>query len=554
MSGTQVYIKTTGGSDNLQRWGEGTSNNADSYRFRIDQNFNFIANTGTSGGGDNFIVRSATGKVGIGTTTTSNAQLELIGTDPNDNVSRIANIRDNRSFAANVGGGISFFGKYNSSGDYSTFAHIVAGKTNATDGDYSGYLSFKTRSSSALPAERMRIDSNGNVGIGGAPASDSGLHLQGDGKRILIDSDDYNLVSLGRRSSSGAGLDKAYFRMRHGSTNTVVIDTDGDSYFNGGNVVIGGTTQQGGGLLTLEGPDAAMLTLHRTADTGDQEILFYDHGDHNATIIGKTGGDLQFRTNGRNSVAMHLKSDGNVGIGTTNPNATLHVDPAPNVTTSFGSPLIKVGGDNSWGGNGSIYSIGFGYVDSSVPTKSPAEIGLLTTDNSGHTKGALVFATRNVDTNTAPSERMRIHSDGEVTMPSQPAFRVDQTYLSGRGTNYYLVDFSDTQTNCFDIGNNFNNNIFTAPVDGVYFFSCSVRVDSVSGYFRVYISKNSSTDTNTNLHAIVGNGISTDYENLQVSGTLYLSENDTARVYIYSNSDSNWTSQGEGHFSGFLVG
>ena len=156
--------------------------------------------------------------------------------------------------------------------------------------------------------------------------------------------------------------------------------------------------------------------------------------------------------------------------------------------------------------------------------------------------------------NTVGSIRMKIHSDGEVTMPLQPAFRVDQTGQSGRSTGYYTVVFSGSQTNCFDIGNNFNNNIFTAPVDGVYFFSCSIRVDSVSGYFRIYISKNSSTDTNINLHAIVGNGISTNYENLQVSGTLYLSETDTARVIVYSDSDSNWTSQGEGHFSGFLVG
>ena len=76
----------------------------------------------------------------------------------------------------------------------------------------------------------------------------------------------------------------------------------------------------------------------------------------------------------------------------------------------------------------------------------------------------------------------------------------------------------------------------------------------MSGYFRVYITKNNSTDTNTNLHAIVGNGISTNYENLQVSGTLQLSDGDTVKVFIYSDSDSSWTSQGEGHFSGFLIG
>ena len=59
LSGTQVYIKKLDESTNLQRWGEGTSG-ASTYRFRIDQGFKFIAN---SGSGDKFILFSDTGNV-----------------------------------------------------------------------------------------------------------------------------------------------------------------------------------------------------------------------------------------------------------------------------------------------------------------------------------------------------------------------------------------------------------------------------------------------------------------------------------------------------------
>tara|TARA_B100001094_G_scaffold180239_2_gene174576 strand:- start:10778 stop:13138 length:2361 start_codon:yes stop_codon:yes gene_type:complete len=116
--------------------------------------------------------------------------------------------------------------------------------------------------------------------------------------------DQSSLVDFGMRATT--------LRFATGSAERLRILANGSVVIGGGNSF----AQQGGGLLTLEGPDAAMLVLHRTADTGDQEIQFHDHGDFNSAIAGKTGGALQFRTNGNSTVAMHLDSSGNVGIGT----------------------------------------------------------------------------------------------------------------------------------------------------------------------------------------------------------------------------------------------
>ena len=58
LSGTQVYIKKLDGNTNLMRWGEGSGQNT--YRFRIDQTFKFIAN---SGSGDNIILNSTNGHI-----------------------------------------------------------------------------------------------------------------------------------------------------------------------------------------------------------------------------------------------------------------------------------------------------------------------------------------------------------------------------------------------------------------------------------------------------------------------------------------------------------
>tara|TARA_A100001515_G_scaffold42048_2_gene33196 strand:+ start:1452 stop:2930 length:1479 start_codon:yes stop_codon:yes gene_type:complete len=219
----------------------------------------------------------------------------------------------------------------------------------------------------------------------------------------------------------------ADFRVEsNGNANMLFVD--------GGNNRVGIGEGSPDTLLMITG-DAAALTIEdngsysadsvssfigfngQDAAGSNRDLAYINVGQHAG---GNGTGSIDFQTRIAGTVASRLKIDsaGNVGIGRSNPTVALTVDPAANVTTSFGSPLVQVGGNNSWGGNGSIQSIGFGYIDSTVPTKSPGEIGFVTTDNSGHTKGALVFATRNVDTDTAPSERVRVRQDGNVGIGS----------------------------------------------------------------------------------------------------------------------------------------
>ena len=77
ISGTQVYIKKLDANTNLMRWGEGDGSTADSYRFRIDQTFDFIAN---SGSGDTFLIDSDTGSVSIGHGGVPGAKVDIVST------------------------------------------------------------------------------------------------------------------------------------------------------------------------------------------------------------------------------------------------------------------------------------------------------------------------------------------------------------------------------------------------------------------------------------------------------------------------------------------
>jgi hypothetical protein len=102
----------------------------------------------------------------------------------------------------------------------------------------------------------------------------------------------------------------------------VKIDTNGDSYFNGGNVGIG-TTSPTGYRLVVENTSEDLLKLHNSTDGLDALISFTNPGGTLGRIQGIDNGGLGFdvgdNAGGIISNAMFVKNNGNVGIGTTNP-------------------------------------------------------------------------------------------------------------------------------------------------------------------------------------------------------------------------------------------
>ena len=131
-----------------------------------------------------------------------------------------------------------------------------------------GYLAFNTDSSGGSDVERMRIDADGNVGIG-TSSPDEKLHL--------------------------SGTDQTYIRIE--STRT------------------GGSTEDLGGIL-FEGNDSTA-----SANGIRASILATYEGTAGATI-------LSFSTasnSGSNTERMRITSTGNVGIGTSSPSAKLHI-------------------------------------------------------------------------------------------------------------------------------------------------------------------------------------------------------------------------------------
>jgi hypothetical protein len=68
------------------------------------------------------------------------------------------------AFAINKGGSIAFRGLASSGGSIQNFGEIAGRKEQATDGNFRGYLQFNVNNGTVT--ERMRLDSNGNLGVG----------------------------------------------------------------------------------------------------------------------------------------------------------------------------------------------------------------------------------------------------------------------------------------------------------------------------------------------------------------------------------------------------
>lgn len=165
--------------------------NIDSNNNDTDKAF-IIQNNALKAGTELFRIQE-NGNIGIGTTVPL-AITDIQGTNvtlyAGNYVGSVGTIylRGNDAYnSGTAGAGIYLRGKYDSSSNVTTFGAISAIKENNIDGNYAGALTFlsRTNGQGSGAAEKMRIDSNGNVGIGtSSPAAK--LEITGSSSDVLF--------------------------------------------------------------------------------------------------------------------------------------------------------------------------------------------------------------------------------------------------------------------------------------------------------------------------------------------------------------------------------
>ena len=320
------------------------------------------------------------GNVGIGTTS-PDKKLQI--SESNTSTSDTSGLKiTNASVTSNTNAGI-LFENYDNNGAW--IRSIRTGSSN-------GKLSFGTNSGAGIAesniSERMVIDHNGNVGIGTtSPTTSMKLDVVGGDFRVSDVAGDDG-IEIGWSAGGGYGFVQAYDRNASSFRDLVVNNSL--TIEDGGNVGIGTTNPSY--PFSLENPTTGLISRIYNTNSNGQGLLIRAGATSSATRAFQVASS-------NDTKIMTVNSNGNVGIGTTNPSQKLHVN--GNVDIDNGGILLQ-----------QAYSLNFGVSGYDILMPSTTRVGIKTAG----TERVTILNTGNVGIGTTnPTEKLHVEGNIELT-------------------------------------------------------------------------------------------------------------------------------------------
>jgi hypothetical protein len=195
------------------------------------------------------------------------------------------------------------------------------------------------------------------------------------------------------------------------------------------------------GAATFSGSVTALNATFKNQGSAPNNTLFVQTSDYasgsvgsvlrlgHVATTGSTTAIIQNLTAGGTAAGNISFPEGNVGIGTASPLSKLTVWTPTTQSNAGVWSNCGIAMHNSTS-VGDYSQIGLGYA--TVGTNAAAYIGLISTSAASYGKGDIVFGTRDVTTDTQPTERMRITSGGFLKASN------NGTYLSSAG-NFHEI-------------------------------------------------------------------------------------------------------------------
>ena len=257
------------------------------------------------------------------------------------------------------------------------------------------------------------------------------------------------------------------------------------------------------------------------------------HGTHDIDEFSNAG-----RSN-YNKVSIRA-GDPNDGTSPTNDNSAIKIYPAGNRGTTAGTLSGGIAWQHLDPSNGSW--------DSLYGAGSQMWMGAAIHDTPGQERGRFnLWMNSGTTGNSNPNQlAIEAYPNGMVRHPKNPAFMV----RNSTNANAFSADARATwNITLLNNGSHFDmtNNIFTAPIDGIYTFSCMMLSNASTRLFHCFRVNNTIIEgTRSEGHAVANS-----YATLTITMTYSLSANDYVDVYVRNNNGYGGIYT---NFNGFLVG